>query len=78
MCLTSTPRDFMPSKHRFESATRTRIMLASLGNTVTPPSAASAADTRARSLRSTAAWRAYSSAWSSANSVASALSTLML
>src|SRR5574343_205476 len=76
--LISTPRALMPANIAAGSGTRTRTMLASLGKGVTPGSAAKAAWMRARSARMTAAWRRYSSSCSSANSAASALSTLTL
>ncbi len=78
MCLTSTPRAFMPSNARFESGTRTRIMFASLGNGVTPGCAASADMSLARSLRRIVACAAKTSACSSPKSAASALSALTL
>src|SRR5574337_753024 len=75
---TSTPCAFMPAKTRFASGTRTRIMLASLGKGSQPGSWCSRRCKASRCSRITAAWRANSSACSSANSVASALSTLTL
>src|SRR6185369_6264552 len=62
--LTRTPRDFIPSNTAAARGTRTRIMFASLAKAVTPGVAASSLCSRARSPRSSAAWRANSPAFS--------------
>src|SRR5688572_14841775 len=76
--LTSTPRDFMPSKVFCASGTRTRIMLASLGHDFTPGSARSTAWMAMRWLRMSCACAENTPWWASANNAASQLRTLML